>query len=185
MNDLEIALRDIGNVGNIAEAAANRFAQQAGQLVDIAYMTIASPIGDLVLAATPKGLLRIGFDNETGVLEHLAEHISPRILEFPSRLEQSRLELDEYFTGRRESFDMPLDREAHCRVPTRGSRCSGQDPIWGSLDLPRGGPQGRAAERCPGGRAGAGWQPDPGRDPLSSRSPNRGRHGRIRRWNRP
>ena len=110
MNDLEIALRDIGNVGNIAEAAANRFAQQAGQLVDIAYMTIASPIGDLVLAATPKGLLRIGFDNETGVLEHLAENVSPRILEFPSRLEQSRRELDEYFTGRREGFDMPLDR---------------------------------------------------------------------------
>lgn len=110
MNDLETALRDIGDMGNVAESAANLFAQQAGKLVDIAYVTIDSPIGDLVLAATPKGLLRIGFDNETGVLQHLAEHVSPRILEYPSRFEQSRRELDEYFTGQREGFDMPLDR---------------------------------------------------------------------------
>ena len=109
MNDLETVLSDIGDLGSTAESAANRFAQRAGELVDIAFTTIDSPIGCLVLAATPKGLVRIGFDNETGVLEDLAERLSPRILEYPARLEQARRELDEYFTGRREGFDMPLD----------------------------------------------------------------------------
>ena len=102
MNDLETALGIIGDHGNTAESAANRFAQQAGELVDIAFMTIDSPIGDLILAATSRGLLRIGFDNESGVLEQLAERVSPRILEYPARLEESRRELDEYFAGKRE-----------------------------------------------------------------------------------
>ena len=110
MNDLETALGIIGDHGNTAESAANRFAQQAGELVDIAFMTIDSPIGDLILAATSRGLLRIGFDNESGVLEQLAERVSPRILEYPARLEESRRELDEYFAGKREGFDMPLDK---------------------------------------------------------------------------
>lgn len=110
MNDLKTLLSDIGDLGDAAASAANRFAQQAGELVDIAFTTVDSPIGDLVLAATPTGLVRIGFDDESGVLEELAEQISPRILEYPARLEQSRRELDEYFTGRRKSFDMPLDQ---------------------------------------------------------------------------
>jgi methylated-DNA-[protein]-cysteine S-methyltransferase len=92
-----------------AASAARRFAGEAGELVDIAYTTIDSPIGSLVLAATPKGLLRIGFDNETGVLADLADRMSPRILEFPRRLAGVQRELDEYFAGRRDRFDLPLD----------------------------------------------------------------------------
>lgn len=109
MKDLDTALNDIGETAEAAQMAAVRFADNVGDLVDIAYTTVDSPIGALVLAATSKGLLRIGFDNETGVLDDLADRVSPRILEYSGRLEQTRRELDEYFAGRREMFDLPLD----------------------------------------------------------------------------
>jgi methylated-DNA-[protein]-cysteine S-methyltransferase len=109
MNDPGTALNNIGETAEAAQIAAGRFADQAGDLVDIAYTTVDSPIGALVLAATPKGLLRIGFDNETGILDDLADRVSPRILEYPGRLEQTKRELAEYFAGRREMFDLPLD----------------------------------------------------------------------------
>jgi methylated-DNA-[protein]-cysteine S-methyltransferase len=109
MNDLESALAKIGDLSGPSASAARRFADQAGDLVDIAFTTIDSPIGPLILAATPTGLLRIGFDNEAGVLDDLATRVSPRILEYPARLEESRRELNEYFSGRREVFETPLD----------------------------------------------------------------------------
>jgi len=109
MNDLETALGNLGDLGIPAASAARRFVDEAGEMVDIAYTTIDSPLGELIIAATPKGLLRIGFENETGVLDDLAERVSPRILEYPARLERIRHELGEYFTGRRDRFEVPLD----------------------------------------------------------------------------
>jgi len=109
MNDLETALGNLGDLGIPAASAARRFVGEAGEMVDIAYTTIDSPLGELIIAATPKGLLRIGFENETGVLDDLAERVSPRILEYPARLERIRHELGEYFAGRRDRFEVPLD----------------------------------------------------------------------------
>jgi methylated-DNA-[protein]-cysteine S-methyltransferase len=109
MSDLESALRATGSVDIQAASAARRFADQAGETVDVAYSAFDSPIGTLLVAATPKGLLRIGFDNETGVLDELSERVSPRILEYPSRLVDIRNELGQYFAGRREHFEVPLD----------------------------------------------------------------------------
>lgn len=109
MNDLETNLAQPGDMSGPAAVAARRFADEAGKSVDIAYTTIDSPIGELVLAATPRGLLRIGFDNETGVLGDLADRVSPRILEYPSRLVGAQQELGEYFAGRRDSFDLMVD----------------------------------------------------------------------------
>lgn len=109
MNDLETALGNLGDLKLPAGSAARRFADRAGDTVDIAYTTIDSPVGDMVLAVTTQGLLRIGFDNETGVLEDLADRVSPRILEYPARLADTERELSEYFAGRRRQFDLPLD----------------------------------------------------------------------------
>lgn len=80
-------------------------------LLDIGYRSIDSPIGPLLLAATPLGLLRIGFSFEghDHVLESLAEKVSPRILSARGRLDIPARELDEYFAGSRRTFDMPLD----------------------------------------------------------------------------
>lgn len=80
-------------------------------LLDIAYRTIDTPIGSLLLAATERGLVRVGFDIEghDHVLERLAADISPRILAAPKRLDLVARELDEYFARRRDTFDVPLD----------------------------------------------------------------------------
>ncbi len=84
---------------------------QAGDLLDIAYRTVDSVVGPLLLAATPRGLLRVAFANENhdSVLQDLASRISPRVLEAPTRLDTIVRQLDEYLTGRRHSFDVALD----------------------------------------------------------------------------
>ena len=83
----------------------------ASDLVDVAYRTIDSPVGPLLLAATPQGLLRVAYDSEDHdrVLATLAERVSPRILNAPRRLDPAARELDEYFAGARRQFDLPLD----------------------------------------------------------------------------
>jgi methylated-DNA-[protein]-cysteine S-methyltransferase len=83
----------------------------ASDLVDVAYRTIDSPVGPLLLAATPEGLLRVAYDSEDHdrVLATLAERVSPRILNAPRRLDPAARELDEYFAGARRQFDLPLD----------------------------------------------------------------------------
>src|SRR5918911_2048539 len=81
-------------------------------LVDVAYASVDSPLGPLVVAATPKGLVRVSyseFRGEDEVLEELARKVSPRVLEAPAKLDPVRRELDEYFEGRRERFETPID----------------------------------------------------------------------------
>lgn len=80
-------------------------------ILDIAFTTIDSPVGPLLLAATDAGLLRVAFQREGHdlVLETLAARVSPRILRSPKRLDAVARELDEYFAGRRTEFDLPLD----------------------------------------------------------------------------
>jgi methylated-DNA-[protein]-cysteine S-methyltransferase len=79
--------------------------------LDVAYRTIDSPVGSLLLAATETGIARVAFASEghDAVLESLAARISPRILHAPARLDEAAFELDEYFAGRRTAFDLPLD----------------------------------------------------------------------------
>jgi len=80
-------------------------------LLDVAYRTIDTPVGPLLLAATETGLVRVAFEREdfAAVLESLAKKISPRVLEAPRRLDEVAAELDEYFAGKRHAFDVPLD----------------------------------------------------------------------------
>ena len=80
-------------------------------ILDVAYRTVDSPVGPLLLAATDAGLVRVAYASEghDAVLRFLADRISPRILSAPARLDAPARELDEYFAGRRRSFDLPLD----------------------------------------------------------------------------
>jgi len=88
-----------------------RRADSAG-LIDVAYTTVDTPFGTMLLAATDRGLVRLGLPMETfdGVLDELADRISPRVVELPRRLDAARREIDEYFSGARREFDLPLDR---------------------------------------------------------------------------
>ncbi|WP_147916780.1 methylated-DNA--[protein]-cysteine S-methyltransferase [Ruania zhangjianzhongii] len=84
---------------------------QDEELLDVAYRTIDSPVGPLLLAATAKGLVRVAYQREgfEAVLDTLATRVSPRVLESPARLDPVATELEEYFTGTRHSFDLALD----------------------------------------------------------------------------
>jgi methylated-DNA-[protein]-cysteine S-methyltransferase len=90
-----------------------RLAEQADRdgLLDVAYRTMDSPIGPLLLAATPAGLARVAFEceNHDDVLVELATAISPRILRSPRGVDDVARQIDEYFTGRRRVFEVPVD----------------------------------------------------------------------------
>lgn len=83
----------------------------AAGLLDLAYRTIDSPLGSLLLVASDRGLTRVAFASEghDQVLADLAAEVSPRILRAPGRLDEPARELDEYFAGVRRSFELPLD----------------------------------------------------------------------------
>ncbi len=86
-------------------------AAQADGLLDVAYRTVDSPLGPLLLAATDRGLVRVAYEREDfdEVLARLADRVSPRILRSPARLDPAARELEEYFGGRRTAFDLTLD----------------------------------------------------------------------------
>jgi methylated-DNA-[protein]-cysteine S-methyltransferase len=91
------------------EALRDRAAAEG--LLDVAYATADSPFGSLLLARTPRGLVRLGLPGEDveAMLVDLAGRISPRVLEDPARLDEERRELDDYFAGRRHAFELPID----------------------------------------------------------------------------
>jgi methylated-DNA-[protein]-cysteine S-methyltransferase len=97
----------------MAVKAAERFHDLAAErgLIDVAYAVVGSPVGDLIVATTRRGLVRISFPHEApeDVVEELATMLSPRVLESPGKLDEVRRELEEYFEGRRERFDVPVD----------------------------------------------------------------------------
>ena len=82
-------------------------------LVSVAYARAESPFGDLLVAATPRGVIRIGFlhqENEDAVVWELSERVSPRVLHAPAELDDARRQLDEYFAGDRRRFELQTDR---------------------------------------------------------------------------
>lgn len=86
----------------------------AAGLLDIAYAWHDTPVGRLLLAATPRGLLRIAYPRggdlqADAALSELAALVSPRVLHAPNRLDVARRELDLYFHGRLREFDVGLD----------------------------------------------------------------------------
>ena len=81
------------------------------ELLDVAYRTVDSPVGPLLLAATTVGLVRVAYDVEDhdAVLTKLASAVSPRVLRAPARLDDTARQLDDYFAKRRTDFEVPVD----------------------------------------------------------------------------
>jgi methylated-DNA-[protein]-cysteine S-methyltransferase len=140
---LEAALRrgttvDVAEQAEAATHAAIAAADELG-LVDVAVGSVDSPVGELFVAVTAHGLVRLAFDpRQLRVLDDLAARISPRVIRAPRRVDPVRRQLDEYFAGRRRQFDMAVDLsltsafgrkvlEATARVP------AGQVTTYGAL----------------------------------------------------
>jgi methylated-DNA-[protein]-cysteine S-methyltransferase len=82
-------------------------------LIDVGFDVVVSPIGDLFVATSDRGLATISFDPDPqGKLEQLARIAGPRVLRSSRSVDLARRELDEYFQGRRKSFDLTVDLRA-------------------------------------------------------------------------
>lgn len=114
-DDLERVLQSGGGeaLGAAAARAAANVAMAAGRegLIDIALARVDSPLGPLVALGTERGLLMLSYADESlgARLERAAARVSPRILEAPARLDPARRELEEYFSGARRTFGIPID----------------------------------------------------------------------------
>lgn len=100
------------SAGHLAALHARLAATAAIEgVLDVAYRTLDTPVGTLLLATTERGLVRVAYPGEhhDTVLQALADRISPRILHAPARLDPVATELEEYFAGRRHVFELPLD----------------------------------------------------------------------------
>ena len=112
-NELKrLATRADGAHGAAAVRTAFVDAALAAGAVDVAVGAVPSPIGELYVAVTPKGLARVAFASEErdDVLAELAERLSPRLLASRRATEEVRKELEQYFEGRRTRFEVPVDR---------------------------------------------------------------------------
>jgi methylated-DNA-[protein]-cysteine S-methyltransferase len=91
--------------GRLAAAA------EAEGILDVAYRTVDTPVGPLLVAATERGVVRVAYPNQghDAVLQALADRISPRVLRAPAPLDPAARQLGEYFDGARRTFDVPLD----------------------------------------------------------------------------
>jgi methylated-DNA-[protein]-cysteine S-methyltransferase len=113
-SELAAALRDEllaeqADLRRLHDRLATRAAVEG--ILDAAYRTVETPVGPLLLASTNKGLARVAYASEDHdrVLDDLARRIGARILRHPAQLDDAARQLDEYFSGRRRTFELPLD----------------------------------------------------------------------------
>jgi methylated-DNA-[protein]-cysteine S-methyltransferase len=134
MSTLEELLRGQRDVSDDAARASEQAvaAARALGLTDVAYAFEPSPVGELLVAVTPRGLIRLAYNAEEQsdeVLEELARRVSPRVVEAPAALDPVRRELDEYFDGKRTSFDIPVDWRLHDGFSRRVLRATARIPF--------------------------------------------------------
>ncbi len=115
MNDLERLLAGAADsppdaaMQRVRATLANRAQQQ--NLLDVAYRTLDTPVGQLLIAATALGLIRVAYARQghEAVLTALAEQVSPRVLFAPAKLDTAARQFDDYFTRQRRGFDLAVD----------------------------------------------------------------------------
>jgi len=160
--DIKRALRE---PPRSSDAAATRFLRVAeGEgLVDVAYARVDSPLGPLLAAGTDRGLVRLSyleFRDEGATLQQLADDVSPRVLEAPARLDPIRRALDEYFEGRRDTFDIDIDWSPMGEFQRRILEATAAIPFGGHLSY------GEVAERAGKPRAFRAAGTALGRNPI-------------------
>ena len=91
--------------------ASFRAAAAASGDLDVAFDILDdTPIGSLLVGVSERGLCRVHFDPDPErELDDLARRFGPRVLRSPKAVDRAKIELDEYFSGRRHGFDIELD----------------------------------------------------------------------------
>ena len=114
MSDLERRLAagersDVLDLARLRERVAERAAGE--RLLDVAYATLDSPVGELTVFVTPRGVVRVAFADEPrdAILDEMAATVSPRILAAAPPTDEARRQLDAYLAGERRAFELPLD----------------------------------------------------------------------------
>ena len=138
-------------------------------LIDVAYATVDSPFGELLVARTDRGVVRLALPTHRGsqrsrdeVLEELATVVSPRVLESPKRLDEERRELEDYFEGAPAGVRRPRRLEPDlARIPQPSAPRRRPDPVREDQDLRRGREVGRQPARLPRGGDACGHNPVP------------------------
>jgi methylated-DNA-[protein]-cysteine S-methyltransferase len=122
MIDLESLLRERAGFdgGNGGRDMVPEFTVPEG-IELVSYCVEDSPVGELLLARTRRGLVRVAFlragsgdcaagvSDPGSVLQQLSDQITPRVLEQPAALDEVRRELEQFFAGKRHDFELPLD----------------------------------------------------------------------------
>ena len=133
----------------------HRFRDAAARsgLLDAAYDVFESPLGELLVATTDRGLLRVsyvqGFD-PIATIEEIARLAGRRVMRSGSAVDGARRELDEYFDGSRRSFDLQVDLrgQAPFSVAVLGELAQvpyGRTATYGELASRAGSPKGARA----------------------------------------
>jgi methylated-DNA-[protein]-cysteine S-methyltransferase len=87
-----------------------RAAAAAEGLLDVAYDVIDSPVGDLFVGVSNRGLCVISYDTDADLqAERLARGFGSRVLRSPRPVDPTKRQLDEYFDGKRRRFDLDVD----------------------------------------------------------------------------
>ena len=163
-----------------------RLAERAAEegLLDVAYTTTDSPFGPLLLARTAQGLVRVGLPGQDAdeLLLDLSARVSPRVLEAPAELDEARRELDLYFEGKLDRFDLPLDWQTQRRLPSAGAAGDRpRSPTAQTRNYTEMAVEGRQRARRPRRRHRLRQQPDPAGRPLPPGAAQRRRPRRLRR----
>ncbi len=102
-------------MSTVPSALDRRFREAAAAegLLDVGFDVLDSPVGPLLVAATPRGVCRISYDADAEAqAERFARTYGVRVLRAPRAVDAVRRELDEYFSGKRQGFDLSLDLAA-------------------------------------------------------------------------
>jgi methylated-DNA-[protein]-cysteine S-methyltransferase len=97
---------------NVSPELDTRFRAAAADqgLLDVAYDVIESPLGDLFVGVSDRGLCVISYEADPDAqVERLARGFGSRVLRSPRPIDPARRQLGEYFEGKRRRFDLEVD----------------------------------------------------------------------------
>jgi len=123
-------------LGTMVAEARERLIARAKRdgLVAVGYDVLDSPLGPLWVAVGPRGLATIsyGAEPDDAALHRLVRVYGPGIVPDPRRASTIARELDQYFSGKRRSFEVPVDLSGLTPFQQRVLRATARVP-FGSL----------------------------------------------------